>query len=271
MLTKDAIDRIVELGHTAHTLDDNIITLHPIVTLPAGAQVVDLEKYMATPARMRRAFSATRIGEFSDYIKHHMLTAGTAIFVAPDGRAARAIIDYGSHDEPQWGDHTAQLTLPTTPEFTALSALVGKALTQRDLIEYLEDWGTIITPRIGEQEISLAAALDAIRKVKISQKASTSHTEGNFNAARTAMEEIEAKSGAGRLPSDFIVRCPVVHGTALRDIPVRLSLITGGKPQFRARIVALELIEKDLAEEVENLIRGFFRGTAALVFIGQIK
>lgn len=272
MLNKEAIDRIVELGNMANAIPDDIYTTQPITALPGGSQIVDLEKYMPTPVRMRRAFSAERISEFCAYIKHHMVVEATVIFVSPSGLEAKAIIDYGSHDAPQWGDHTATLALPLTLEFTALKALCAKDITQRDLIEYLEDWGNIITPRIEGNDVSLAAALDAIRKVEISQKAIATHTEANFAAARTAMEEIEARSSGGRLPSDIIVRCPLVNGTTTQPIQARLALLTGSdKPKFRARIVALESLQKALAEEVEQLIRAEFAGTDVLAFTGTVK
>lgn len=269
MMNKDAIDRIVELGLSARG-DLSSVTAQPVIALPSGTQVVDLEKYLHAPVRMRRNFHAERIGEFCDYIKHQVMPGVTVIFIDPNGLDAKAIIDYGSHEAPQWGDHTATLALPLTPEYAALKALCGKDLTQRDLIEYLEDWGNIITPRTDGTDISLASALDAIRKVEISQKASATHTEAHFSAARTAMEEIEARSGAGRLPSDIIVHCPLVHGTAAQSIQARLSLLTGSeKPRFRARIVALDLLKKALADEVEQLIRAEFADV--LVFTGTVE
>lgn len=271
MINKDAIDRIVELGIAARS-DLTSVTAQPVIALPSGTQVVDLEKYLHAPVRMRRAFAAERIDEFCAYIRHQMTLDATAIFIGPNGLAAKAVIDYGSHDAPQWGDHTATLDLPLTPEYTALKALCATDLTQRDLIEYLEDWGNIVTPRVDGQDSSLGAALDAIRKVEIAQKAVATHSETHFAAARTAMEEIEARSGAGRLPSDILVRCPLVHGTTTQPIQARLSLLTGSdKPKFRARIIALELLQKALAEEVEQLIRDEFAGTDVLVFTGTVK
>jgi len=269
-MDRDAIDRIVELAETAHKID--VETAQPIISLPAGAQVIDLEKYLKAPVRMRRSFTTQRVDDFCKYVHEERGADNGVIFIAQNGQSAQAIIDYGTHALPQWGDHKAALQLEKTPEFIALEKVCEKNLTQRDLTNYLEDFAHIITPMIDDNATSMAAAIAAVRRVEINQKASATHTEGNFNAARTAMEEVEAKCGAGNLPSGLTLLCPLYHGTSRQSIQTRLSLITGEeKPAFRLRIVARDVLDKAVAEEVENLIRGYFTDAPLRIFTGTIK
>ncbi len=263
-LNADAIKSILELSSAAQPTN----TFIPTIVMPQGCTLVDLEKFMDAPARKRGVFRTVRIDDFCIYVDHEK-TNDTAIFVAPDGKKTVAVIDYGNHSFPQWGDHRATLTLKETPEFEALQALCKRELSQRDIIEWIEDWSATITPHINGSEITPLAAITALRKVKIDQKASATVTDQNFQAARSTMEMIEASSADGPLPNGLDLTCNIYESTALRTIRTRLAMKTGGdKPYFTLRIIAIEIHMRDIANEIHGRIKSKFHETR--VFIGEI-
>ena len=267
-LTADAINRLLELVKAA---DQRPATDTPTIVLPGGCVIANLEKYMAQPASMRCAYKTDRIDDFCQYVAGEAIKEQTAIFVGSNGAAAEAIIDYGSHAAPRWMNHRASLGLNITPEFAGLMAVCGKDITQRDLIDYMEDWGGLmIAPYDGDKEITLLSAMAAIRNVEISQKASTAHQETNFEIKRAAMEEVGVKSNNGSLPSHFEIKCALYLDPSMRTIITRLSMLTGNdKPKFRLRIVCLDTLKKDVALEVQGQIKAHFVEKAR-VFIGDI-
>jgi len=272
-----AIQRIEQLAVTALTLPKTDI---PAVALPGDAKLQSLESFSQQPARMRSTYTTERLGDFTKYVNdEHLLESATAMFVDPRGEGATCIIDHGNHEEPLWGDHRAILAMKHTPEFAALLKATQETLTQRNLTDFLEDWADEITPLTiieedGEEKsekVSVARAIASIRTVDIKGKHETSHTDGNFKAARTSMEEIEAKARSGSLPSFLVMSCSLYPDTRQRDITARLSLLTGGdKPAFRLRIVGLEKIEHETSEDVQLMLRSGIEEDVRM-YIGAVK
>lgn len=264
-----ALDRILQLARSGMELND--VTDIPATVLPKDCKVESLEHLLATPHRMRRVFTTQRLTDFLAYVAKEQRINSTAVFVTNDGASAEAMIDYGTHDKPEWAGHRAELAMQYTPEYAALAAVCGKDLSQRDLLDWIEDWNHILYPQIDDKEVTVAQAVAAISSVRIDKNGSRTHEEKNFGAARTAMEEIEARSKEGNLPNRFGVSCSVYPDTENRTITARLSLLTGDeKPRFRLRIMGLDAIKKDIAEEVQASIRAGL-ASGVRVFVGAIK
>lgn len=247
-------------------------TTIPSLVLPADAEVKSLESLMGRPARMRQTFRTERIADFIQYVKAEHQDGETAVFVEPNGGGALAVIDFGTHEQPLWGSHKAKLDLNHTPAFKALKEMCAaprSACRQRSLTDWLEDWSNIITPMRDGQVLSVAQAVAAIRRVDLKKIGEASFEEGDFSSKRSAMESVEAESGAGKLPGSFEVECRVYEGTETRQIPVRLSLITSGEePAFSLRIQGEEAIMENVAEEVELAIAT--KLSQARVYVGSV-
>lgn len=263
-----AIERIEALARAAEGAPKTDI---PTVVLPGGCSIASLEEYENAPRRMRHVYKTERLSDFCAYVCDEAAEGQTAVFVESDGSGALAVIDYGSHTAPLWGDHKARLAMRHTIEFAALQKVCGGGLlSQRDLTDWLEDWHGIVTPIVNDEDIPVTRAVSAIRRVDISAKVSTNHEDGDFKASRSSMEEIEAKATNGNLPELFRLTCQVYPQTEPRQVEARLSLRTGADtPQFRLRIIGLDAMLETVAHEVEAEVRDQL-GEKARVFIGSI-
>lgn len=276
-LTKETIKHIEANGATyingIEELEDRV------AVLPGESKVVDLEKYGITPRRMRQDFRTSRIHDFIRYMKEESQSAHgdsqTAVFVDPAGGGARGVIDYGTHNNPLWGDHRATLALQDTPAWKETCRIEGASLPQRDLTDYLEDWGHILTPWVinddgTEEEVTMARAVSAIRSVTISAQAETDHDDGDFSVRSSAISSLEGKSKRGQIPARFTLRTPLYEGTRERDVSLSLRLLTGhDKPTFRVRVVGRDPLIQEVIEEVELRIAEEMVDLAR-VFVGNI-
>jgi len=249
-MDQDAIQQLMELSTAATVKPDTDV---PTAIMPGNCKVVSLEQYQETPSHMAARFTTERLEDFAAYVNEEAPAEGdTAVFVDPDGSGAQAIIDQGSHQTPLWGRHTATLAMVKTPEFRALDQATNGPMSQRQLTDWLEDWAPIITPMIGEEALSIAKAITAIRRIDIKASVDKTREEGDFSASRSSLEKVEARSGAGRLPELFDVQCRVYPCTASRNIRARLTLKTGGdEPRFNLRIIGLDNLMREVAEEIE--------------------
>lgn len=267
----DAAIRRIEALANGGLLDHEGLGLPaPAIVLPEGNKIDSFERLLKTPIRQRARFQTTRLGDFLDYIEEEATEKETAVFVDSEGGGARAIIDFGSDTDPLWKEHKADLNLKATPEFRALEEACARPLSQRDITDWLEDWAEIITPVSDSKNISLSRAVSLIRRVDIKASATATHEDGDYKQSRSALEEVEARSGSDALPEVFQVTCRVFPDTQERVITARLSLRTSSdKPAFRLRIIGEEALRRSVAEEIEQAVRSRLEGTAR-VFVGAI-
>lgn len=273
-MEKEAIDRIRELEASAvsHLPDDLVV---PVIVLPGETTVHDLEKYLTRPVRMRRQFLTERLPDFCDYVENQSDDAKTlAIFIRPDSSGATAVIDYGFHDEPGWGTHQAHLTMKHTPEFEALNAVCSNHASQQTLIDFIEDWGDIITATSNDDgEIPIQKAIVAIRHIKIDKTASATHSQGDLKASRTAMEEIDASGAEGRkIPSRFTVKCAMFPDTKIQEFNVRMALLTNhSSPMFQLRVMGRDSVMQAVRDEIAAFIRERLKEATKSIYIGSTK
>lgn len=273
-MERSAIERIEELA-AAGPITESALEQNVAMCVPTGCELKDLERFRTAPRRMRQKFRTERIEDFIHYVENSRNTA-TAVYVSPDGSTARAIIDHGTHDDPEWGEHIADLVLARTPAYKAMRELCGSARSQQQLIDYLEDWACdgLIQSFHNDTELSSGAAIAAIRKVTLNASASSTHEEGDMRAKRSRLEEIAAQGAEGNLPTRFVLLAPMYVGLDVRDFHVRLGITSIDDrvergPAFRLRILREELIRQAIAEEVEGKLRAAWMDVC--VFIGEAE
>lgn len=268
-MDKTAIQRIEELA--AH---GPITGRHtPAVVLPSGCGIHSLEHLLEFPLFQRVAYTTERLEDFCRYVSAESLTEQmSAVFIRPDGSGATGIIDFGDHGQPLWGHHTAELTMCMTPEFAALNAACKRDLSQRDLIDWLEDWQHIVTPfDEADQSMTTARAIQLIQRIDIKAIANKTSQVGNFSSEQSTLGRIEAKSGETTPPALFGVTCQVYPCTRSRDVRARLTLKTSGdKPAFRLRIIGEDALRKEVADEIDLEIKTRL-GDKARTFVGAAK
>lgn len=260
------IDRIVQLAAASSA---ELITFTPTIALPDGVTIHSLEKYSSAPVRMRQNFHTERPSDFIAYVSDNK-SDSTSIYVAADGARTKAILDHGTVDFPEFGEHTALLNLKKTRAFIALETLCSKSRNQQDLIDYLEDWakdGTAECLRDGEK-VNTALAIVAVRKVEIKASAQSTHAQGDFNVATSSVASLDVTGATERMPTHIVLKSPIYNVTAERDIVCRIG-ITGdeGKPQIRLRIMQIEMHEEAVAREIESLMRTELE--TCRVFVGE--
>lgn len=267
-MEKAALEKLESLIIAAH---DQVETLVPIYAMPEGARFEDLEKFGGAPLFMRAQYTTERISDYVAYLASENQQGNTSVFVDPDGSGSEAVIDMGNHDNPQWARHRATLEMKHTSEFQALLDASNATHCQRGLVEFLEDNAHVIQSYAGDEAISIGQAISAIRKVDIAATANAGFEENDFQRKRTHMEEIEAKSKGGKLPTRIEFKTAPFVETESRTINVRIYLHTGGQePAFKIRIVAREHMLREVADEIELRLREKLDSVVP-VYVGHIS
>ncbi len=245
------------------------------VALPEDVKVADLEQYLETRRRFRGSMRTTLIDEFVEFVNSTTDAYGAGIsenvpcFVNPECMSAIAFFNLGDIDAPGHGDHRAHLRLSETEAFEELLRINGKRFDQRNLAEWLEDWRDhlVTLAEDGTTELPMAASVSAIRRITIGTTAESTSEEQTFSSRRSAMAEVEAQH-KDQLPAFLKFTCEPYQGLSERTFTLRLSLITGEKPQISARIVRLESVKEEMAKELEERLRTGFEDTAVRTFVG---
>lgn len=250
-----------------------------VIALPEGVKVADLEQYLSNRRRYRGSMKTSLIEEFVEFVTATVDQYGAApamenypCFVDPSSMWAKAFFNLGDIDNPGHGDHSASLALEKTEAFTELLNVNGKRFEQRQLAEWMEDWSDRIEALAEDQNtiLPIGTAVSAIRRITISANTETTSEEQTFGSRRSAMAEVEAKY-KDQLPAFLKFTCVPYQGLGKRTLTLRLSLITGEKPQISTRIVRLETAEEEMAKELEQLLRGGFEDTAVRTFVGTFN
>jgi len=246
-MDSSAIERIEQLAACQKRLD----TYLPAVIVPAGCTVRSLETLDQAPARMRATFSTSIVAAFIAYLNTYSTPETSVVSVNSDTLSALAILDYGSCAVPDWGEHTASLKLTPTPEYQALKRITQNPLSQRELLEYIEDWSDELSAYTAGVSLPIPKALSAIRKIDIRSVASSSHEELEHKASRSTLEMVEINESAETLPDVLVLTASLYADTQPVSVRVRLTVRPGKPdPSFILRPVNLDRIKLDIADEL---------------------
>lgn len=229
-----------------------------------NGQIISLESLQEGRARFRGVFKTRSIADFAEYVKNNADSSAEG-FVDTDTVSATVFINIGTEEAPGHADWRAVLTPKPTAGYAAALALDGKKLSQKEAIDWIEDWHTFLSASIGGEKKPLSAAIDAIRNIKVSTKAESNHVEADNARKRSAMEEVEASS-AGGIPSAIVMRVEPYEDLKLRDIILRLSVITGGPaPVIAFRIAQRGAMEEEVAQEFKKTLAQLIGDEVSLV------
>ncbi|WP_286801357.1 DUF2303 family protein, partial [Marinobacter sp. UBA2498] len=184
---------------------------------------------------------------------------------------AKVFFDLGTVEFPGHADFTARLNLPKTAAFEELLGKNGRALDQKELAEWLEDWAPQlkVTSETGEP-LNLAAAVGAVRRITIGAKSESSSEERTFGGRRSVMSEVEAQN-KDTLPAFVEFTCEPYHGLQERTFRLRVSLITSEKPRLVMRIVRLEHHQEEMAKEFREHLEHALDGNLVDTFVGKFQ
>lgn len=219
-------------------------------------QLRSLEPLQGVRDRYRGMLKTTSIDDFAGYVK---LAAAAAVgFVDVANMASTVFFNLGTVEDPGHGDWRATLTMQRTAAFEALHQINGVKCDQKTLTDWLEDWSDFLVADFAEGDATLARAIAALRKLKISAKTEATSNVGDFNASRSALEDVEASS-ADLLPIGFRLVTEPYEGLSARSFALKLSVLTGGeKPllvlRWQRKEAAIEAIAREFKSVLTKLI-----------------
>lgn len=246
-----------------------LATPFPAMLVPNGVSIKSLECFQPLRNRFRGSFVTSVLSEFAAYVRANPQGVGF-IDDFDNSLEAKVFFNLGDAADPGHADWTASLNVKPTAAWAALTAIDGKRLSQRELAEWIEDWSdNMAALTSAEAAMHLSMAVAAIRNITISAKTEVGHSEKDFGAARTALEDIEAKSASG-LPKFFVFEAQPALGFRCRTARLRVAVITGEKPALTLRIVGKEALLEDIRREFRELVLREI-GDAAVMTIGSFN
>jgi len=268
MVDESAIREIERLTQAAGNqlqmqLDDT-----DMVIVPNGFSLQSLEGINEIRRRWRGRFDTPHLPSFAEAVAQQ---PNAVVYASAEGLHARAFFNLSIGGDPGQGDHTASLQLRQTPEWAAVQALDGDNLTQAELIEWLEDWGHIVTAYMTAdgEVIQQPAAFAAIRDISIDTARTARNVQEDMKEQRGIMETVEVRD-ALKFPTRLGLNFKPAEGLADVYATVRLYVQHAGasKPNIRARLVSKDRINTDVALCFVAALR---EEISAPIFIGRYE
>ncbi len=270
-MDKSAVQQIQETAHIPETLEHlgKVKTHIPTAFVPRGYELVDIEGKQEFLSRYRMQFATNSINDFIQYSKD-FAQPGAACFVDASGMNAEIIFDLGTVEKPLHKSHKAGLSLEKTATFKAMLEAEGKQ-NQKGAGDFIEDWADNIEIIDASGEgMTPTAASNAIRNLTIESARSLTSTVDDYSESMSAMERIEAQHKE-RLPSLIRFTCvPYLH-LKPREFSFRVSVLTGGdRPTLSLRLIKLEEMKEQIADEFKAVIVDGLFPTDAEVYMGSV-
>ena len=138
-------------------------------------------------------------------------------------------------------------------------------MSQKDLSDWIEDWNASLsaTDDAG-QTMSIVKAIAAVRTITIKASSESDHAISETRTSRSAMDQIEATSKE-TLPASLVFSVVPYEGLSVRDITLRVSVITSGtQPMLKLRWVGEEVQREEIAQEFKAVLQENIGNSAAL-------
>lgn len=224
------------------------------VVTPAGSSLrfEDLEKYGATPARIKQEPTFETPEGFTSYV-NTFKRPNSRIFASLNNRRVVAMLDYHGTDDmeanagPSWITHRATYPAQYHPLFSAWAGLHDKQIQQAAFAEFLQDHAEDAVKPDPADLMEVASKFEAVRNVDFKSAINISTGERQFR-----YDEKDSPSGAIAMPKAILLRTPIFVGCPEVDWGVRLNYnISDGKLFFR---VMVHRFEELLEREFESLV-----------------
>jgi uncharacterized protein YfdQ (DUF2303 family) len=174
MLDKGALEHLLALK--GYQRIDSPDALSELIALPAGSQVVSLEKYQIAPNMIEQRVQLDSAASFIEYVKRFETEHTTVYLDVEHGRFV-AVLDHHGVDSPQWGRHTAVFVVKKSLQWERWVEAHRGAMTQRELAEFVEEaLGDFYEPG---SNVMLKAALDFQANEKLALGSSINLDNGN--------------------------------------------------------------------------------------------
>lgn len=261
-LTKEAIQLITDTALEAS--GKALATDTPTIVLPEGCQVVTLEKWQAGRSRFRGIYSTHSLADFSAYVADRAVSNAKG-FIDQDEMTCTLLFNLGTEVAPGHADDRAILRLKASAGYKAAQAIGGRAMSQKDLSDWIEDWNQFLSAADESgQSMTIAKAIAAVRTITIKAASESDHTVGETSASRSTLDQIEARSKE-TLPATLLFNVIPYEGLTEQQIMLRVSVITSGaQPVLKLRWVGEEIQREDIAQEFKTVLQQRIGNAAAL-------
>ncbi len=235
-----------------------------IAIIPSDFSIHSTEKFNPYRDRFRGRFSTTIIDAFVAYVSDRNIEGLKSFIRTSNGLSAETFFNIGDEITPGHGDDTARLSLEKTPEFEALISIDGGRFSQRELIDWLDDWADFVKPHDANGEVSLEKALRAIRNVKIGRSRDVDSDVRDMGHKLSVIEAAEAEGVVEGLPTHFILSTESYKGLPVEAIKISFRISTKDDvPTFLLRFVGRDahnqLRADQFTEILENELKGLGR------------
>lgn len=271
-MTTEAINKIIGLHEAAAKNPDTDV---PTVALPDGVSIHSLEKYMDHPARFRATVKTKRMASFQEYMR--TVDSGVC-FIDIDKWQAECVFDIGTTVTPGHCEHRATLVLDQTTEMREVERVNGDkdprgvpiVFSQRELAEWLEDWGYTLSVESSDgEDVGLALACASVRGMTIEAMRRSEHEVHDFGESKSVMDKIDAKA-KDKIPAKIHFRAKPFHGLTERCFTFRVAVLTGDdKPKFRLRCINEQQMMDFAADEFVEKVRDMVYGSNITVVEGS--
>ncbi len=220
-----------------------------------GARVVDLEEYLPLRRRQRGTMETASVRSFAEYTKQSM--DGASVFVDASTMRATAVLNLGDPSAPGHADNIARLCLRKMAAFDALTQINGRHQSQKDLVEFLEDWGPLVDAKYyhGSDDVSPGLALAALRDITIDSARKANSQVEQLSATKTTFERIQADSNKNT-PTTIYWTCQPYADLPTRTFVLRLGILTGGDQiGLNLRIQNLEQHTEEMGQQLLGLVQ----------------
>lgn len=269
-MEQNSIEKIASLalaaqGNMPVQVDKNA----SIAIIPSDFSVHSTEKFNQHRDRFRGRFLTSIIAAFIAYVQDRSVTGVKSFISTKNGLSAETFFNIGDEITPGHGDDTARLILEKAPEFEALIGIDGSRFSQRDLIDWLDDWADFVKPHDVNGEVTLEKALRAIRNVKIGRSRDVDSDVRDMGHKLSVTEAAEAEGVVEGLPTHFILSTESYKGLPIEEIKISFRISTKDDvPTFVLRFVGRDahnqLRADQFAEILENELKdlgNFYQGS----------
>ena len=231
----DVVAALAREASTPVQIDTGLYLLHSGQTVDVRK---DLERHEAHPRRKAGAYAVTDVDSLLQYLAKHAL-GETELWGNATRSEVRAVINAHASDKglAGWGDHTATLTLPTTPDWKEWTARDVKLMEQTEFAEFIEDHlPNFVTPT-GADMLELAQTFQATTKVDFdsSQRLKSGETQLTYVENTTAAA---GKKGSLAIPDTFDIAVQVHERGPAYKVGARFRYrITNGDLRLAYRLI----------------------------------
>ena len=238
--------------------------------VPSGTRVEDLERFQASPRRVRENLSLHRIDTFCAYFMAYRRPEPSedgdqvsVVFADQTAFTMKAIFDYHGND-PAWGDHTATYASPRSLEWATWRGMSAKLMEQAAFAQFIEDNIVDIREPPGADMLEIARQFEAKSSVQFGSHLRLDNGQRQFSYSETIQGS--AAKGTIKVPERFKLGIPVFLGGTVYEVIARLRYrINEGNLKIGYELYRSEQIERDAFQQVVQALEA---ATATTVWFG---